>query len=143
MNTWTFWDEVNETPDNVPTEYVWERLRIRRDALLTATDHTQQLDHPTDRAAWAAYRQALRDLPDTTTDPRQALWPTPPAGPHDTAADNDATIRAQAANALTANRTYAALASPTAAQTTAQVKALTRQNNAIIRLLLGKLDGTD
>ena len=56
---------------------------------------------------------------------------------------NDETIRAQAAQALVANRAYVALASPTAAQTAAQVKALTRQNNGLIRLLLGLLDDVE
>lgn len=56
---------------------------------------------------------------------------------------NDEAIRAAALQALATNRTYAALASPTAAQTAAQVKALSRQNNGLIRLLLGLLDGTD
>lgn len=55
---------------------------------------------------------------------------------------NDETIRAQASGALATNRTYVA-STPTAAQTTAQVKALSRQNNGLIRLLLGLLDGTD
>lgn len=54
-----------------------------------------------------------------------------------------ATLRQQAQQALAGNRTYVALASPTAAQTTAQVKALSRQQNALIRLVLGVLDGTD
>jgi hypothetical protein len=56
---------------------------------------------------------------------------------------NGATLRQQAAAALTANRAYVALASPSAAQTTAQVKALSQQNNKIMRLVLGQLDGTD
>lgn len=60
-----------------------------------------------------------------------------------TAEVNQRTIEDQALAALTANRTYIDRASPTAAQTTAQVKALSRQNNALIRLLLGQLDGTD
>lgn len=59
------------------------------------------------------------------------------------AAVNDRTIRSQAAAALTANRTYVALANPTAAQTTAQVKALSRQVNSLLRQMLGQLDGTD
>jgi len=32
-----------------------------------------------DHAAWAAYRQALRDLPANTADPRNPVWPIPPA----------------------------------------------------------------
>lgn len=55
---------------------------------------------------------------------------------------NKATIEDQAATALGTNATFLAIASPTNAQIAAQVKALTRQNNGIIRLILNKLDGT-
>jgi hypothetical protein len=30
---------------------------------------------------WAAYRQALRDLPEATADPREVVWPEPPPAP--------------------------------------------------------------
>lgn len=56
---------------------------------------------------------------------------------------NEGQIRAQAANALATNRDFIALSPPTNAQVVAQVKALSRQNNGIIRLLLGALDATD
>jgi hypothetical protein len=56
---------------------------------------------------------------------------------------NESTIRQQAASALAGNRTFLAIASPTGAQVTAQVKALTRQSNGVIRLVLGQLDSTD
>lgn len=56
---------------------------------------------------------------------------------------NESTIRQRADAALQANRDFLALASPTNAQTLAQVKALTRQNNGLIRLILNRLDGTD
>lgn len=56
---------------------------------------------------------------------------------------NEETLRQQALAALATNRTYIARSSPTAAQQTAQVKALSQQHNGIIRLLLGLLDGTD
>lgn len=65
----------NEAIDDV----VWARLRHRRDTLLVASDWTQVADAACDKAAWAEYRQALRDLPANTTDPREAVWPTPPA----------------------------------------------------------------
>lgn len=60
-----------------------------------------------------------------------------------TAATNRATIQQQATTALGTNRTFLAIASPTNAQTLAQVKALTRQNQGIIRLLLNQLDATN
>lgn len=60
-----------------------------------------------------------------------------------TAKANKLTIEEQALLALEKNRTFLTLTSPTNAQTLAEVKALARQNNAIIRLLLNKLDGID
>lgn len=55
------------------------RLRERRNALLAASDWTQVNDAPTDAAAWAEYRRALRDLPANTPDPEAVTWPEVPA----------------------------------------------------------------
>ena len=41
----------------------WEQIKLWRNAQLAASDWTQTLDAPVDKAAWATYRQALRDLP--------------------------------------------------------------------------------
>ena len=60
-----------------------------------------------------------------------------------TAAANGDRLESDVSSALVGNRTYLALASPTGAQTTAQVRALTRQVNALARLALGDLSGTD
>lgn len=60
-----------------------------------------------------------------------------------TEATNAVSIRDSAAQALAANKTFLAIASPTNAQVSAQVKALTRQNQGLIRLVLQRFDGTD
>jgi hypothetical protein len=44
-------------------EQKWEQIKLWRNAQLKETDWTQVADAPTDKAAWATYRQALRDLP--------------------------------------------------------------------------------
>lgn len=53
-------------------------LRRKRDVILARCDWTQVPDAPVDQAAWAVYRQQLRDLPSNTTDPRDVQWPTQP-----------------------------------------------------------------
>lgn len=59
-------------------EIAWDALRGRRNIKLSACDWTQVPDAPVDSLAWAIYRQALRDLPANTEDPRNPQWPTPP-----------------------------------------------------------------
>lgn len=56
---------------------------------------------------------------------------------------NETSIRDKATQALQVNRDFLALTSPSNAQVVAQVKALTRQNNALIRLALGRFDAAD
>jgi type 1 fimbria pilin len=53
---------------------------------------------------------------------------------------NETSLRDKLRLALTANNDYLAISSPTAAQTTAQVKLLSRQANALIRLANQQLD---
>ena len=76
--TWHYWSDIDTAERGVPTEWVLERLRNRRDALLAACDWRVVPDAPWDTAPWIAYRQALRDLPDVTTDPRAVVWPVQP-----------------------------------------------------------------
>jgi len=57
----------------------WRELRLSRRRLLSNSDWTQVPDAPVDSAAWAVYRQQLRDLPANTTDPRNVVWPEPPS----------------------------------------------------------------
>ena len=56
---------------------------------------------------------------------------------------NRDTLHERAAAALTNNADFLALASPTNAQAVAQIKALTRQVNGLIRLGLDRLDSID
>ena len=55
-----------------------EQVRAERDALLAACDWTQVADAPVDQAAWAVYRQALRDVTAQTGFPNAVVWPTKP-----------------------------------------------------------------
>lgn len=66
-----------EDPRTAETE--WPLVRARRNDLLTACDWTQLPDVPlATKEAWAAYRQALRDITEQP-DPFNIVWPTPPA----------------------------------------------------------------
>lgn len=65
-------------PEQVPIEWWLERMRLRRNELLAASDWTQTVDAPVNKTAWAAYRQALRDFPTTWTPGPTADFPNPP-----------------------------------------------------------------
>ena len=59
----------------------WKELRSLRDRKLTECDWTQIADVPLtqeQKTAWATYRQALRDVPANTEDPKNPVWPTAP-----------------------------------------------------------------
>lgn len=56
----------------------WLALRARRLQLIAASDWSQLPDTGRNKQIWAEYRQALRDIPQNTTDPREVVWPTPP-----------------------------------------------------------------
>ena len=56
----------------------WDAVRGERDRLLAASDWTQVADAPVDAAAWAAYRQTLRDVPQDFASPDEVVWPTAP-----------------------------------------------------------------
>lgn len=90
-----YWDgqSLISKPDSPGGGYFWDDrslsyeydiatgfsiLRSERDAKLQSSDWTQVPDAPVDQAAWATYRQALRDLPENTDDPRQVVWPEEP-----------------------------------------------------------------
>jgi len=64
--------------DEVSDQVFLIRLRYWRDAELARTDWTQVADSVCDKAAWATYRQALRDLPASNADPRKIELPIAP-----------------------------------------------------------------
>lgn len=53
-------------------------VRDQRNAKLAASDWTQVIDAPVDQAAWATYRQALRDISDQAGFPWTVQWPEMP-----------------------------------------------------------------
>lgn len=55
-----------------------DAARAERDQLLAACDWTQVNDAPVDAAAWATYRQALRDVPAQAGFPEAVEWPVAP-----------------------------------------------------------------
>jgi hypothetical protein len=50
-------------------------IRAQRNRLLAACDWTQLPDAQCDQTAWAAYRQALRDIPQQPGFPTDVTWP--------------------------------------------------------------------
>ena len=69
----------NETDAELTDQQWLDGCRRHRDRLLVASDWTQLPDAPVDKAAWAKYRQALRDFPSTWTPGPTADFPDPPA----------------------------------------------------------------
>jgi hypothetical protein len=55
----------------------WNIIRAERNKLLVESDWTQLPDAPVDAAAWATYRQALRDITDQAN-PFAVIWPESP-----------------------------------------------------------------
>jgi len=53
-------------------------VRATRDAKLAECDWTQVADAPVDKAVWATYRQALRDITTQTGFPWTVEWPDAP-----------------------------------------------------------------
>ena len=64
----------------------WDDIRSTRDGILQSTDWTMTTGASVDQAQWAAYRQNIRDIPQTYSGktPDEVVWPTQPstAGPN-------------------------------------------------------------
>ena len=76
-----YWDNYQW---NLNTTALQAEMRSQRDFELARSDWTQSPDSPlaaSDKAAWAIYRQALRDVPANNQDIDSlddVSWPTPP-----------------------------------------------------------------
>ena len=82
--TYLEWAKTNTTD---PVDgLTWYDIRLKRDAILKDTDWTMTTGATVDQAQWAAYRQVIRDIPQTYKDktPDDVVWPTQPstAGPN-------------------------------------------------------------
>ena len=59
------------------TEIKWQRVRSERNSLLAECDWRANSDL-TMSDEWKTYRQALRDVPSSQSDPDNITWPTKP-----------------------------------------------------------------
>tara|TARA_B100000424_G_scaffold173406_1_gene133754 strand:+ start:1623 stop:1895 length:273 start_codon:yes stop_codon:yes gene_type:complete len=60
------------------TELKWQRVRSERNSLLAECDWRANSDL-TLSDEWKTYRQALRDVPSSQSDPDNITWPTKPS----------------------------------------------------------------
>ena len=74
---WSISEMSDETKAAKDAEQA-KNIRSDRDKRLSDTDWTQVADAPVDKAAWATYRQALRDVPTQAGFPYDIAWPSKP-----------------------------------------------------------------
>jgi hypothetical protein len=70
--------EFNALFPDATNEQKWEQIKLWRNAQLLASDWRMIVDAPTDKEAWATYRQELRDLPAQGGLADDAEFPTAP-----------------------------------------------------------------
>lgn len=66
------------TVEQIPDAERAGQVRAERNEKLKASDWTQVADAPVDKAAWAVYRQALRDISAQAGFPWDVQWPAEP-----------------------------------------------------------------
>jgi len=71
-------EALSQDEINANTAQQAAAVRADRNARLAATDWTQIADSTADKAAWATYRQALRDVPSQAGFPQSVTWPQQP-----------------------------------------------------------------
>ena len=70
--------QFNALFPDATNEQKWDQIKLWRNAELLASDWKMHTDAPTDKTAWATYRQALRDLPAQGGLADDAEFPTAP-----------------------------------------------------------------
>ena len=73
------WIAEGNTPAPAETVDPWQAIREKRDALIRQSDWTMTPGATVDQAQWTAYRQLLRDLPQTYENAEDVVWPTVPS----------------------------------------------------------------
>jgi len=77
-------EELTAKQEELVAAQPMKDLRQERDRRLAEVDWIFTSDYDlsvSDHAAWMAYRKALRDLPSTTEDPANPVWPEKPPLP--------------------------------------------------------------
>ena len=74
-------EKINEHKVLELEDSSWENVRKKRDYLLKSSDWTMTPGSTVDQAQWSAYRQNLRDLPQTYKDKTsdEVVWPVQPS----------------------------------------------------------------
>ena len=136
-------DQVGQPPAVVLVDGRWYDLRPRDPAVLAVAGWVEAVETPrpadTDTTTHDSGWIIDGDHAVQTWTPRP--WTTDEQAAR-TESANETTIRDKATTALGTNTTFLGITSPTNAQNAAQIKALTRQVNGLIRLAIRKLDGT-
>ena len=75
------WVAKGNTAEAAEDTLTWDSIRATRDQILKDTDWTMTTGATVDQAQWAAYRQVIRDIPQTYKDktPDDVVWPTQPS----------------------------------------------------------------
>ncbi len=58
--------------------YLADQARTQRDLMLSECDGKMAIDSTSDKTAWTAYRQALRDVTEQEGFPETITWPLKP-----------------------------------------------------------------
>ncbi|MCK9592322.1 MAG: phage tail assembly chaperone [Methanoregula sp.] len=74
--------DINKDPVPITDIQKWVTIRERRTSRLRGSDWTQLYDvdlTTEEKNLWKTYRKALRDIPQTYTDPDNVVWPIAPS----------------------------------------------------------------